>query len=192
MSILFFSVILKLFFFGVQLRTLAVRRTRRKCLRVKRSSKLQRAWRISASGISTRQLTAGRKSISPSRVSTRRRKKKQTMYFIVSFNYVTPNLFFCIMQKCRELWRWGNVPAKTGHSKEPKLSDVLTSTPKRPWVIPDSFFPFDNRNCNRIFNNQVLIETLTELGAQVRWSACNIYSTQVKFKKKWNIQMNYR
>lgn len=26
---------------------------------------------------------------------------------------------------------------------------------------------------------QVLIETLTELGAQVRWSACNIYSTQV-------------
>ena len=70
-------------FFGVQLRTLAVRRTRRKCLRVKRSSKLQRAWRISASGISTRQLTAGRKSISPSRVSTRRRKKKQTMYFSI-------------------------------------------------------------------------------------------------------------
>ena len=26
---------------------------------------------------------------------------------------------------------------------------------------------------------QVLIDTLTELGAQVRWSACNIYSTQV-------------
>ena len=26
---------------------------------------------------------------------------------------------------------------------------------------------------------QVLIETLAELGAQVRWSACNIYSTQV-------------
>lgn len=25
----------------------------------------------------------------------------------------------------------------------------------------------------------VLIETLAELGAQVRWSACNIYSTQV-------------
>jgi hypothetical protein len=55
-------------------------------------------------------------------------------------------LFFCFMQKCRELWRWGNVPAKTGHSKEPKLSDVLTSTPKRPWVIPDSFFPFNIRN----------------------------------------------
>lgn len=26
---------------------------------------------------------------------------------------------------------------------------------------------------------QVLIETLAELGAQVRWAACNIYSTQV-------------
>jgi len=26
---------------------------------------------------------------------------------------------------------------------------------------------------------QVLIETLVALGAQVRWSACNIYSTQV-------------
>lgn len=25
----------------------------------------------------------------------------------------------------------------------------------------------------------VLLETLVELGAQVRWSACNIYSTQV-------------
>jgi len=27
---------------------------------------------------------------------------------------------------------------------------------------------------------QVLIETLVALGAQVRWSACNIYSTQVQ------------
>lgn len=26
----------------------------------------------------------------------------------------------------------------------------------------------------------VLIETLVELGASVRWAACNIYSTQVK------------
>jgi len=26
---------------------------------------------------------------------------------------------------------------------------------------------------------QVLIETLVALGAQIRWSACNIYSTQV-------------
>lgn len=25
----------------------------------------------------------------------------------------------------------------------------------------------------------VLIETLVELGAQIRWAACNIYSTQV-------------
>lgn len=29
----------------------------------------------------------------------------------------------------------------------------------------------------------VLIETLVELGASVRWAACNIYSTQVQFKK---------
>lgn len=29
------------------------------------------------------------------------------------------------------------------------------------------------------FNLQVLIETLIALGAQVRWCACNIYSTQV-------------
>lgn len=28
----------------------------------------------------------------------------------------------------------------------------------------------------------VLIETLTVLGAQVRWAACNIYSTQVSIK----------
>lgn len=28
----------------------------------------------------------------------------------------------------------------------------------------------------------VLIETLVELGASVRWAACNIYSTQVKEK----------
>ena len=33
---------------------------------------------------------------------------------------------------------------------------------------------------NSLFFFQVLIETLTQLGAQVRWSACNIYSTQVK------------
>jgi hypothetical protein len=31
---------------------------------------------------------------------------------------------------------------------------------------------------------QVLIETLAELGAQVRWAACNIYSTQVRCIKK--------
>ncbi len=49
--------------------------------------------------------------------------------------------------------------------------------------IYQKLFPF-NRNYNRIFffHNQVLIETLTELGAQVRWSACNIYSTQVKYE----------
>lgn len=27
----------------------------------------------------------------------------------------------------------------------------------------------------------VLIETLVELGAEVQWSSCNIYSTQVRF-----------
>lgn len=30
----------------------------------------------------------------------------------------------------------------------------------------------------------VLIETLAELGASVRWAACNIYSTQVLFYLK--------
>ena len=29
----------------------------------------------------------------------------------------------------------------------------------------------------------VLIETLTALGADVQWSSCNIYSTQVRCKK---------
>lgn len=29
----------------------------------------------------------------------------------------------------------------------------------------------------------VLIETLAELGASVRWAACNIYSTQVNFNR---------
>ena len=33
---------------------------------------------------------------------------------------------------------------------------------------------------------QVLIETLIALGAQVRWSACNIYSTQVGFESSFN------
>lgn len=30
----------------------------------------------------------------------------------------------------------------------------------------------------------MLIETLAELGAQVRWAACNIYSTQVNYVRK--------
>jgi len=30
----------------------------------------------------------------------------------------------------------------------------------------------------------VLIETLVELGASVRWAACNIYSTQVRCRMK--------
>jgi hypothetical protein len=32
---------------------------------------------------------------------------------------------------------------------------------------------------------QVLIETLAELGAQVRWAACNIYSTQVNASEEY-------
>lgn len=32
----------------------------------------------------------------------------------------------------------------------------------------------------------VLIETLVELGASVRWAACNIYSTQVQCVSNFN------
>ena len=42
----------------------------------------------------------------------------------------------------------------------------------------------DIQNYNiKIAYFQVLIETLIALGAQVRWSACNIYSTQVSCLK---------
>jgi len=38
----------------------------------------------------------------------------------------------------------------------------------------------DMLGCTFVF--QVLIETLVALGAQIRWSACNIYSTQVSIR----------
>ena len=45
-------------------------------------------------------------------------------------------------------------------------------------IFNDHFFTVKNKTCLLILF-QVLIETLAELGAQVRWAACNIYSTQV-------------
>ena len=35
----------------------------------------------------------------------------------------------------------------------------------------------------------VLIETLTELGAEVRWSSCNIFSTQDHAAAAWRRQV---
>ena len=40
------------------------------------------------------------------------------------------------------------------------------------------------------FCSQVVIETLAELGAQVRWSACNIYSTQVRSPRQRKTILN--
>lgn len=68
LSIKYFVLKGKMFRVCFQLRTRAVHQTRRKFRRVKSNNKHQRVWRISVSGISTKPLTAGRKSISLSRV----------------------------------------------------------------------------------------------------------------------------
>ena len=38
----------------------------------------------------------------------------------------------------------------------------------------------------------VLIETLTALGAEVRWSSCNIFSTQMEIRKRFHGQYKLR
>nr|CAD7444705.1 unnamed protein product [Timema bartmani] len=45
-------------------------------------------------------------------------------------------------------------------------------------VLKDSSSPTERSPFNLKTVSLVLIETLAELGAQVRWAACNIYSTQ--------------
>lgn len=93
-----------------------------------------------------------------------------------------PGCYVHLSQRCQRWWLWGSELRGRSHSLGPKWWAAPTSQPKLLWVrrntqnkhsgtcrpssvSPPSFF-------------QVLMETLSALGAQCRWAACNIYSTQ--------------
>lgn len=88
----------------------------------------------------------------------------------------------CAPQRCPRWWLWGSELRGRSRSPGPKWWAALTSRPKLLWVRREARNKrsgvFQTQLSPSFCCFQVLMETLSALGAQCRWAACNIYSTQ--------------
>lgn len=89
-------------------------------------------------------------------------------------------------QTCLPWSPWGREPRGRSRWPGPRLWAAPTSPPRQLYALRSvsfllpvlAFFFLTSPVMILLCPSQVLIETLVALGAQCRWTACNIYSTQ--------------
>ena len=180
-----------------QLRTRAALPMRRKFRRARKLSRTLADSAISACGTSTKPLTAGRKSTSLNKVNAFRLWfDALTTPTVQSVKFARPiTTKWMKWMKYRNARHHGPPQARQrGQAVERSQNRRLHSHQRsdcgpfqKLWsrshfslLVPTPCAGAGIGELNASFwSAQVVIETLADLGAQVRWSACNIYSTQV-------------